>query len=149
MLEMTEKKDLAVPSHVLMLLFCPFWMPVAAQTYQASCNWIVLVFATIILQVKHNVYRQHPPSLSPLPDVQLSEGLVDLFEEGAVGGACTICNVIHCFFMIRKIKWIKRVALVIFLTLGVLIMVTHQCLNTSLLHCGWCCIWRFFGCTFL
>lgn len=34
-------------------------------------------------------------------------------------------------------------ALVIFLTLGVLIMVTHQCLNTSLLRGGWCCIWGY------
>lgn len=134
----------------LILVFSHFRILVWTQPYEASGNWIIHVFATVFIKKKKwNATTSSCPHVPPLYFPALwracwllrgkgSRGCVQNLQQDSLFPIC-------CGTEYES----KKGGLSHFPdTLGVLIMVTHQCLNTSLLHCIWCCIADVFGCTF-
>lgn len=144
------RDDLAGIIPVFDIALQSFWIPVWTQTYQASGNWIIQLFATVFLKMEHSI--SHNPFCPPVPPLDFSalrRARWLLWGRGSRGCVHNLQQ--DSLFPI----WggteyeSKKGGLSHFPdTLGVLIMVTHQCLNTSLLHCIWCCITDVFGCTF-
>lgn len=123
------------------------WTP----PYQASGNlfysWVWNSFC--LRKKKKKRTKPHPPAHTSLLLIsQLSKGLVDYSEEEAAGAVCRICDSLLPIWGGTQYESNKGGLSHFPDTLGVLIMVAHQCLITSLLHCIWCCIADVFGCTF-